>query len=70
MTIFDAPGDEVEWGTDAPISLPHPKEADAEEVDVGGGFVFTTRGLRYDLTEPDRQELYVAPYGPRSVPNG
>lgn len=65
MPIFDNPGEEVPWGTDGPISLPNPKEdIDANAADVGGGFIFTPSGMRYDLTKIDRDALYSAPYAP------
>lgn len=60
----------IPWGTDGPISLPIAKEVtgvdNPEEVDLGGGFVFTPMGLRHNLTEADREALYRSPYSPGS----
>ena len=71
MGRFDATGDEVAWGSDGLISMPHVKESlESVEVDVGGGFVFTPMGLRFDMNEADRSALLAQSYRPREVPHG
>lgn len=66
MSTFDSTGDQIPWGTDASLSLPHPMEdLNAVAVDVGGGFVFTPMGLRFAMNDADRDALLAQAYRPQ-----
>ncbi len=53
-----------QWGSDVPVSMPVPIDADpGAKVDLGG-LAFITTGLVHDLTEVDREELLGRGYGP------
>lgn len=65
MADEDAP-----WGADTPVSFPVPAEADPGVSVPMAGFVFTSLGLRHDLTAVDREELLSRGYGPGGGPDG
>lgn len=55
------------WGCDVPISMPEPlEEPNTERVSLGGsGMIFTPMGLRFDMSEEDREAWFSAPYRPK-----
>lgn len=54
-----------DWGADVPVSQPGVVEADNPRiVDVGAGFVFTVNGLRHNLTEAEREDLFTPTHAP------
>lgn len=55
---------EDQWGSDVPISMPMPIDADPGAKADLGGLAFIATGLVHDLTEVDREELLSRGYGP------
>lgn len=52
------------WGSDVPISAPEPQDPDDAILVPMGGFGFSRNGLRFDLTEADRDQFYTSRFGP------
>lgn len=55
-----------DWGTDVPVSKPSVVESDNLRItDLGAGFVFTVKGMRHNLTETERDEIFTPTFAPK-----
>jgi hypothetical protein len=48
------------WGSDVPISMPHPLERDISVLKQMGGFCFTTGGIAHSFNTSDL-DVYLTP---------
>lgn len=59
-----ASNDREKWGSDVPVSAPHPPPADVPVHVDFGGFGFSTNGMVHNITQPDLEDMLTPFYSP------
>lgn len=54
----------IAWGSDAPVSMPQPRDPSAPFTDLGGGHIFGPFGLGFNMTHADQEVFYQPTFAP------
>lgn len=57
--------DDIAWGTDGVISMPHALDTTDTEIIDMGGFCFTPGGLRINISAAEREDVILSGYRPQ-----